>query len=400
MNINYESPSSRLDILQYLSSLHHENLLKDYYLIGCQHLLPSTHLMMRSFFDMGIKPERTALIGKCYSTSPKTVNLMRNEGIYVCPTSAEFDSHQSYDDQFQKNIFEFYKNIINHLKIPSHAKIIVLDDGGELLSVVNNTPTNFERIIGVEQTSSGFHKLDKMNLKIPIMNVARSSAKLTVESLMIVEGQTQNIVNAIKSLELSPKKVLVIGNGSLGNYLTSTLPDYYGDVSTYDTIANRSDFDKKNLVLSTFDLIIGTTGECSLPLESNTSSLKKDVILASVSSSDREFGASYLRKKTNQTHCCHENLSIDNIHLLNCGFPVNFQGADEDTIPLEKIQLTIALLFSAACQGGSLEDLNSGLISLDSKSQKMILSEMSLLELTYNMQSRNQETKLLRGMAA
>jgi hypothetical protein len=348
---------------------------------------------MRSFFDMGIKPERTALIGKCYSTSTKTLNLMRNEGIYVCSTSVEFDSYQSYDEQFQKNTVEFYRDTIRRLKIPSHAKIIVLDDGGELLSIVNNDPADFERIIGIEQTSSGFWKLNKMDLKIPVINVARSSAKLVVESFMVAEEQTRNITNAIESLNLSPERVLIIGNGSLGNYLASTFQGYYDTVLTYDTVAHRSDLGMENLDLSTFDLIIGTTGVCSLPLENSVSSLKEDVVLASVSSSDREFGAAYLRKKANQIHHCHTDLSIDGIHLLNCGFPVNFQGADEDTIPLEKIQSTIALLFSATCQGVIQKDLKKGLIPLNPKSQRMILKELSLSEFMYKKQGSNKIQK-------
>jgi len=55
----------RLSLLQHLSSFYPPDLLKDAYLIGCQHILPSTHFMLRSLFDIGLEPQRTALIGKC-----------------------------------------------------------------------------------------------------------------------------------------------------------------------------------------------------------------------------------------------------------------------------------------------------------------------------------------------
>ena len=392
MKIQYKNPASRLSILECFSSSYPANFLKDYYLIGCQHLLPSTHLMLRSFFDNGLKPERTALIGKCYSTSPTTQALMREEGIYICPSSAQFDSHQSYDNQFQKNMSIFLKNTIDKLKIPLHAKVIVLDDGGDLISIINKSASKFARVIGVEQTSAGYHKLANIDLKMPVVNVARCSTKLVMESSMVIEAQTQRITSALSSLGLKPNKVLIIGNGALGKYLTRSLRAIY-DVVCYDKVARLSEIQEAHLDISNFDLIIGATGNSTLAKE-HFGNLKDNVVLASASSSDREFNAPYLRRKVRKINNCHTDLFMDGIHLLNCGFPINFQGDDEDTIPLEKIQITIALMFLATYQGVSSENLQKGLVGLSQYNQKIALSKFYSLNHNKILQAKYKDNNL------
>lgn len=52
-------------------------------LIAAQHLLQTTHAMLRSLFRVGLDPRNVAVIGKCYSTHPGVVDAMRADGIYV-----------------------------------------------------------------------------------------------------------------------------------------------------------------------------------------------------------------------------------------------------------------------------------------------------------------------------
>lgn len=392
MKAAYQSSSSRLSILEHLSSSYASDFLKDFYLIGCQHLLPSTHLMLRTCFDHGLRPERTALIGKCYSTSKTAQTLMKDEGIYVCPSSLEFDSHQPYDDQFQKNISTFAENAIDKLKIPSHAKIMVLDDGGELILAMHNFLPRFERIIAVEQTSAGYHKLANIDLKMPVINVARCLTKLEMESAMVTEAQAHAIAQAIEDLGIKPNKALIFGNGALGKYLLRTLRLHY-DVVCYDKVPHLSDIDQEDLDISTFDLIIGATGSSILSPD-HIDCLKNGAVLVSASSSDREFAASYLRQKVEKVNNCHTNLTINGVHLLNCGFPVNFQGKDEDSIPLEKIQLTIALLYVALYQGISLPQLKNGFVNLNNHIQKVILKKFHTLNGGNLLQNRYQKPSL------
>lgn len=396
MKIQYKNPSSRLSILECFSSSYSDDFLKDYYLIGCQHLLPSTHLMLRSFFDNGLRPERTALIGKCYSTSPTTHALMQEEGIYVCPSSTQFDSHQSYDDQFQENMSLFLKNTIDKLKIPFGAKVIVLDDGGELISIINKNTSRFGKIIGVEQTSAGYHKLAAIHLKMPVVNVARSSTKLVMESSMVTDPQIQKITRFLNSSGLKPEKVLIIGNGALGKHVALAFRSFY-EVTCYDKVAQLSEIKEANLDVSSFDLIVGATGSAILTKE-QLCNLKRNVVLASISSSDREFNAPYLRRRIKKIDNCHTDLFIDGIHLLNCGFPLNFQGADEDTIPLEKIQITIALLFLAVYQGISSQNSQKGLVSLDQYNQKIALRKFYSLDNKEILQTKYRNNILRRAV--
>ena len=125
----------KLPLLEYVETLFSAISLRKAILVGCQHILPSAHFLVRSMIALGLFPENVALIGKCYSTSKAIVSTkksatndsetnrseaefsssasrkfsrtdytyqaMRKEGIYICPSSLGFDSHQSFDTQFK-----------------------------------------------------------------------------------------------------------------------------------------------------------------------------------------------------------------------------------------------------------------------------------------------------------
>jgi hypothetical protein len=101
--------------------------------------------------------------------------------------------------------------------------------------------------------------------------------------------------------------------------------------------------------------------------------LKKNVILVSASSSDREFSAVHLRSNLPSNTNCHENFLINDIILINCGFPINF-AAEYREIDIDKLQLTRSLLLAAILQAyNHSNSKQKDFIDLDMENQRDIV---------------------------
>jgi S-adenosylhomocysteine hydrolase len=368
----------KLKILQDVSNEIPRNLMKDSYLIACQHVLPSTYHMLLSLLDLGLSPEKTALFGKCYSISTSAKENIRNAGIEVASDSTFFDSHQPFDIYFTKNLHSFFVNTIKKWALDPSSPLIILDDGGELVKIANTHFNNGQIIFGVEQTTAGYEKLKTEQLNFPVINVARSDAKLIFESPMIAEAQTNRIAELLSKLTIPNPNTLIMGNGSIGSALAQKLASIH-KVTCYDKVLTRTDIEKVDLRLEDYDLIIGTTGKTVLPFNFHHQ-LKKPVTLISASSSDREFDAVHLRRRAKQASTCHDDIVVDGVNLANCGFPINFRGSEEDSVPLSKIQLTIALLFAGVCQTLCERPTMKSFVPLNHEAQKFVLKKFKQID--------------------
>jgi hypothetical protein len=196
---------------------------------------------------------------------------------------------------------------------------------------------------------------------------------------MIAETVVLKALNRIAAL--NPQKVLILGNGSIGSSINLVLKGKY-DVQIYDPYQVTSEITNSNFDshLQKFDLIIGCTGNTSLPYSIHVF-LKKGCILFSASSSDREFDAVYIRKECHIVSYCHQDIKTDRINLLNCGFPINFNG-DRNSVPIDKIQLTRALLLAAFFQALDTDE-SPAIIDLDIEIQQDIVKRyLSLTSIT------------------
>ncbi|MDN3507097.1 MAG: hypothetical protein P0S96_07705 [Simkaniaceae bacterium] len=368
-----------LPLLDFTADLYPDTNLENVYIICAQHLVSTTYSLFNTLIQLGLKPSNLAAIGKCYSTDPEAFNEMDRLGIDVCASSLSFDSHASFDQQYRSNIKKFIQKRVLKLRSKGFKKIIALDDGGELLAQVDSVLEKSKKVIGIEQTSSGYHKIKKKNLHFPIINVARSPAKLNYESPIIAELVLTTLLDNLKQLELQPGQALIIGNGPIGSHIREAL-EHTHEVFIYDKIASKSDIEEKEFEksLKKFDLIIGCTGTPVLT-PNQFKLLKKNAILVSTSSSDREFSADKLRKTIALVNDCHQNLHIDNKWLINCGFPINF-SPNYRSIDCEKLQLTRSLLLSAILQ--AVDDVDTSekrFIPLDLENQREILEKYFLL---------------------
>jgi hypothetical protein len=368
----------KLPLLDYASALFKKTNFENVLLIAVQHILDSNFSMFEYLFDMGLKPHNTFLLGKCYSTNKEVMGKFRKKGVYVHNGSLAFDSHLSFDSQFEIIVKDFLNSIQEKVNFSDYEKVLLVDDGGYLVYVGNSFFKNLSNVVAIEQTSSGYNKLKTEKLHFPVINVARSNAKLVYESPFIADLIVKKLASKLKELQLNPKNCLIVGAGSVGKELFNLLKNKF-ETQIYDVQQHISDFGKTEFtnIISNYNLIVGASGN-EITNGKIYSILKKEVILVSASSSDREFSAVNLRKSAPKIKDCHKDLFVNNIWLLNCGFPLNFDGNKNSASP-EKIQLTRALMLSAICLAMEKENQND-FIELEPKYQKLIVEKFNKIE--------------------
>ncbi len=314
----------------------------DVVLLGLQHLTPTTVSLFERLIKKGLRPENIYLMGKCYSANPINFLKLSELGIKMSERSFYFNSYESYDETLKESVFQFFKETASQIDFSKCKKVILLDDGATLLSAASQLlPENIE-VIGIEQTSAGYHRAKKSKVPFPIINVARSRAKLDYESSFVARTVCTQIKEHMKTIPFKINNILILGSGYIGksvyNYLASSF-----NVDIYDPKTTPNS-EKKSL--DNYDLIIGCTGETSVSLD-ELKQVTHNLALISASSSDREFPALELRREVEEYHYFSKNLLIDNVYLINSGFPVNF---DDHYLDSYEFELTRSLLFLGVLQ--------------------------------------------------
>jgi S-adenosylhomocysteine hydrolase len=361
----------RLPLIDKLAELVNDLNLENTLIIAVQHLCGTTEILFDTLLDLKLSPENLHVIGKCYSTNFEILTSIRRKGINALISSSFFDCTEAFDIDFDKNIDEMIKEIISSNDLFSFRKIIILDDGGHLLERATFLLPKGLPLVGIEQTSSGFNRTQDKNLPFPVINLARSWLKLEYESPIIISVFIEKLKKKLDELTLEVNKVLIIGFGVLGQKIYEILKDRCL-VSIFDLAPERSTITtcKFKEKLKEFDLIIGCTGSTSLKFD-DYKYLKKPVILASISSSDREF-ESFKFRRLNPVKNCHDHVIANGITLLNCGFPITFD-ADYDSA---EFQITRALILASIYQSFSTCQSLRGFLPMDDTLQNFILKEM------------------------
>lgn len=360
----------RLPLLDFTEKLFPTTSLKDVQILAAQHLVSTTYSLFHVLIKLGLNPKNLSVIGKCYSTDPEAVCEMQKLGIDVCSTSLSFDSYKPFDSVYRESIQNFALSRLS----PDNKNLIILDDGGELIFIANKLCSQ-GNCAGVEQTTSGYNKLKDSSIGFPVVNLARSQAKLGYESPIIADLVSETLDRHINKLSVKPKTLLIIGYGAIGQAIALKLQHRYV-VSIFDLDTSRSSIAENEFIssLKNFDIIIGCTGRTVITQE-HFPYLKKGVILVSASSSDREFDATLLRCKVPQINNCHTDIEVDDIFLINCGFPINFSD-EYKKIDCDRLQLTRALILAAVLQANeNYSNHSKGLVDLDTKVQKQIVQK-------------------------
>eukprot|EP01080_Neovahlkampfia_damariscottae_P004864 gene4864-8458_t len=363
--------SIKLPVLNFVKTQYPKNTFKNVKILACQHILDTTHSLFDTMVEMGLKKENTFLLGKCYSTSPISFKKMINEGYNVDYNSFRYNSHEPFDETYQRNIEQF---LTKNMTGDKEEKIILLDDGGGLVSVFNQFYSNLSSNVScVEQTSSGFNRLKNESFSFPIMNIARSHGKLVYETPFIVDSIIESQQFFLqKRRDLNPKNILILGDGVIGKSLKTKMEQNF-NIQIFGIRSNVAEIEDK-INWNDFDIIIGATG-FNIFKNFDFKKLKKSSIIYSVSSSDRELNAIELRKQIEMTTNCRKDLEINGINLVYNGFPMNFSSSEhtEMCVSAQRMQITMGLLLAGCCQ--SLSETRTGFVDLEMDLQKDIIEQ-------------------------
>lgn len=328
------------------TDLHHT------YVFACQHILEPKERMFSAFVKFGIPQKNIFVIGKAYSTNQGLLEELREEGFQI--EQPAFNNQMSFDEQHTNNCEALFG--IFRKTVASPARVIVLDDGGGLLSVFNDHFKTLDggiEIVGIEQTSSGFRRLEKQILKFPIINVARSAIKLNKESQFIAESCHEKLLEKFEKYHIEERRFLIIGLGPVGQALLNQLRETGEHVVGYDIAMGHINLLAK-IKETKANVIVGATGNTVLTKEDIETLVGYEypTYLLSVSSSDREFPIQSYRAESD--YALHTDVQYRSITFLNNGFPINFQG-NRNEGEIAGIERTICLLMGSVLYLASME---------------------------------------------
>jgi S-adenosylhomocysteine hydrolase len=319
---------------------HYKNIpheVDDVYLVCCQHLLEPQLKMFELLIDFGFNPEKIIVLGKIYSSNTGIITGLQDRGIKVLqPTFSGI----SFDEEHSKNCKMIFDSI------PNDTQVVILDDGAEMIKTFSNS---HNVLFAVEQTSSGFRKLENTHIPFPVINVARSVTKLVQESPFIGRLCYERINDYIKSKNLSNPSVLIVGLGPVGEATFEIFKQNNFSITGFDIKHGHTDLLKSIHELQS-DIVIGATGSSILSsAEIEQLSYDKNLHLISVSSSDREFPVAHFRNREAHTDI-HTDVQYKNITFVNNGFPITFKGNRLEGTPME-MEKTMCLLGGSVIDG-------------------------------------------------
>jgi CRP-like cAMP-binding protein/S-adenosylhomocysteine hydrolase len=388
-------------------------------LIGLQHLMGSTATLVRALAASSLAPDAVFLLGKPYSTNPEVMEFLRREGYYVHPQSAHQSPDRPHDEALHGRILELLRECKRRMQesvSERPGRIVLIDDGGHAIEALHAPEfDNFiDRFVCVEQTRSGIRRIEKFELRVPVINVAESWVKLEHESPLIAESVKIELFRELVAIESGGirlgRNALIIGYGAIGRRVAARLRGCGFVVSVFDPsqilrdLAIQEGFAEATElrgILPGAELVVGCTGTAVLDLP-DYGQIADGAILVSTSSSDIEFKAWQLRARGTALgiprtwnrikidgagnaaagasiwggtgHPCFDlyRVPVDgkSFYLVHGGFPVNFNGAS-DPIPPRLIQLTRALLYAGAIQAS--QSRIPGLHPLSESSQDLVV---------------------------
>jgi len=368
--------------------------------VGVQHLFGSTHTLVHALTGGLVDPSRVFLLGKPYSTSLAATVRMRAAGYRVHRGSAQLEEEGDFHSQSDRCILEMLAAIrrvlLRREESASRARYLLIDDGGRAIAALHRPEFAglLPRFTCVEQTRKGVRELEGTDLRVPVINVAESRAKLDYESPIIARSVLEHLDRILCQGGLHGGKgsVVVIGFGSIGAAVAERLRGLGEEVVIADACPDRRRMarvagyvveEETTSALRRARIVVGCTGNEALQQE-DYRHLRDGALLVSASSSDVEFQAWHLRAlgrplpEMGRTrgklpcHCVYRvPLGGKTIYLANGGFPINFDGSVDPIVPGE-IQLTRSLLYAGGVQ--AMKEWRPGLHALDERAQEFIIA--------------------------
>lgn len=386
--------------------------LSGFSMCSIQHLFPSTEVLYDELWRNGLAREKTVIIGKTYSTNSDLFARYDAFGYQINERSQKprygevKDSAAWTHEAAVEELRRMFKGVDPR---ETKRRFILLDDGGKLVQALHQDFPKYAHLCtAVEQTDRGIQIIEEMKargieLKCPVVNIARCQIKKEVEAPMIgasVQAQIDQL-----GLRVEPREAAVIGYGAIGKATADALRRQGYRVHVFDldperqrqAVADGCAVGTREEVLEHGHLLVSCTGRTTIrPAEYDL--LPAGAILANAASNNHELGMHELtadderrtadRQRTvdraGRSHSTFQGRDIlleqGNVEhrvmtsqigarrlVLNSGFVVNM-GQD---IPPEYIQLTRALLLAGVLVAVTAD--RPGLVDLPGEMQKTIV---------------------------
>lgn len=350
-----------------------------------QHYFFSTLEMLLTVNALGVPRDQIFCLGKNYSFSPEVHEKMLEMG-FKSYGAQEVKVPGTFYDESQAASLTLLEDASKLCRERKLHTVIVVTDGGMMLSLVSKFNWGGAKLGGVIQTTRGWYEWfdhGHYDQYLPVVDVSYSAAKLGLEYLFVTNGIIESVIRNLTKYqaELGVIKVCgIIGLGNLGSQVAMALHKCFSD---WRFIA----FDPKNTegtktvtlepgcavtltdmetVLQQSDLIAGCSGSDSL---ASYQHLAQNLVqgrygkktMFSVSSGDIEFltvlragcaaNGWHVTKENepfsvlkNIVHVAHNGAAI---YMMRGGYPINLRT---DGLEPKGFQLTRALLCSATIQ--------------------------------------------------
>jgi S-adenosylhomocysteine hydrolase len=341
----------------------HAGLLDGFTVVAVQHLLETTGSLLESLFRLGLRPNRTYVLGKIYSTNRGVARALAEKGVNVC-LSGPPERWGEYSERMRQDVNCMWGSVVKSVQSEKPRGIIVLDDGGHAVAATPDAPLKGLEIRAVEQTSSGLRRINTPNaaegapvVPITTVQVAASAAKTLLEPDLISEAVFRRVrqMDGVAGLTCG-----VAGTGHIGSAIARGLQERRSRVIAFDTEPANVRVDgvtvafKLRELFRAADVIFGCSGVDVLEGSSWWSGLEGSKVLASCSSQDHEFRSvltaynAHAQVDNALRDVCYP-LGRGELRILRGGFPVNFDGSSE-SVPARDIQLTRGLLLAGVVQ--------------------------------------------------
>jgi methylase of polypeptide subunit release factors len=375
-------PLTELPLLDRFAHLRNLPLKEDVLIIAHTHVLESSYSLFRHLASV-VGYQNMFLMDKPYSTIPKVADKVVEMGIDL--TRVAMKSGLAYEFSVQDSIHILWSKILSHTKKVAISKIIIIDDGADILMNIPWKDLDGIEVVGVEQTTRGIVRLSESYGYYPaVINVAGSALKKEIESSFIAQGIIQEVKVLVQ--KTGKNKIGVVGTGNIGKEIISGLESSKISVNSYDfskfnamglpgpkSISSVSEIVEKN------DIIIGATGKDFLR-GVVLDKANGEKFLLSASSADVEFYS--ILNRAGFPSSSFETISFEphkglNLNILNGGYPINF-NRDHEIEKAEDMQLTRTLLFAGFVEALriSKKEKKSLIFKLDTNFQREILNAM------------------------
>ena len=272
-----------------------EQPLKGARIAGCLHMTIQTAVLIETLIAMGA--EVTWSSCNIFSTQDQAAAAIAAAGIQVYAWKGL--NEVDFDWCIEQTLF------FGEDRKPLN---MILDDGGDLTNMVfDRYPELIEGIKGLsEETTTGVHRLyERMkngSLHLPAINVNDAVTKSKFDNKYGCKESAVDAVRRATDIMLAGKRVVVCGYGDVGK---GTAASFKGagsivTVTEVDPIcalqAAMDGFEVKKLatVIATADIIVTSTGNKDIVLESDFRAMKDKTIVCNIGHFDNEIDMAWL----------------------------------------------------------------------------------------------------------